>query len=192
MLVDLHQDPGYHPAHDQVVLIAVRPLFEQVFRRQQRLTEAPHAVLHLELEIDYVDWFPARLRHIVDSLVGNALRHGSADKGEARVTIALRRSARGYELRVADNGRGVTPEARADLLNSLHRAAAARSLGSGVGLAVVQSLIEQSGGSLTLQSDEGRGTCFLAILPRYDVDDYLEKNLEAPIPEPGEPARSSS
>jgi hypothetical protein len=43
----------------------------------------------------------------------------------------------------------------------------------GVGLAVVKLLIEQSGGSLTVESSPGNGTTFLAMLPRYDVGDYL-------------------
>ncbi|MGD9724437.1 MAG: hypothetical protein AB7O59_24290 [Pirellulales bacterium] len=30
----------------------------------------------------------------------------------------------------------------------------------------------------TVQSDEGLGTCFVAVLPRYDVDDYLEKEAD--------------
>lgn len=38
VLRDMHELPGYHPAHDQVIAIAVRPLIEQVFRWQQRLT----------------------------------------------------------------------------------------------------------------------------------------------------------
>src|SRR5688572_29056049 len=42
---DLHDVPGYHPAHDQVVAIAVRPLAEQVFRWQQRLNGARGVVL---------------------------------------------------------------------------------------------------------------------------------------------------
>src|SRR5437763_1551509 len=40
MLAELQEPPGYHPAHDQVVPIAVRPLIEQVFRWQQRLVGA--------------------------------------------------------------------------------------------------------------------------------------------------------
>src|SRR5687768_3867648 len=35
VLRDMQESPGYHPSHDQVVAIAVRPLFEQVFRMQQ-------------------------------------------------------------------------------------------------------------------------------------------------------------
>src|SRR5262249_29504039 len=44
---DLHEPPGYHPAHDQVIAIAVRPLVEKVFRWQQRLAAAPQVVLRL-------------------------------------------------------------------------------------------------------------------------------------------------
>ena len=40
VLRDLQEVPGYHPAHDQVVAIALRPLVEQVFRYQQRLVGA--------------------------------------------------------------------------------------------------------------------------------------------------------
>ncbi len=46
---DLQEPPGYHPAHDQVVAIAVRPLVEQVFRWQQRLENAAQVALRLEL-----------------------------------------------------------------------------------------------------------------------------------------------
>jgi hypothetical protein len=67
VLRDLQEPPGYHPAHDQVIAIAVRPLVEQVFRWQQRLVGAPQVVLRLELESEHVEWFPARLRHILDN-----------------------------------------------------------------------------------------------------------------------------
>jgi signal transduction histidine kinase len=177
VLEDLHEQPGYHPAHDQVVAIAVRPLIEQVFRWQQHLEDASQAVLHLELEVEYVNWFPARLRHIVDSLIANALKYAAGSKGESRVTLGLRRSAKGYELRISDNGAGISPEARIDMLDLFYRAAPARAAGLGVGLAVVKLLVEQSGGSLTVESVEGQGTSFLAILPQYDINDFLNPEL---------------
>jgi signal transduction histidine kinase len=59
------------------------------------------------------------------------------------------------------------------VLQLFHRAAPARAAGLGVGLAVVKLLVEQSGGTLTVDSGEGQGTTFVAILPRYDMDDYL-------------------
>jgi signal transduction histidine kinase len=55
----------------------------------------------------------------------------------------------------------------------LSRAAPIREAGLGVGLPVVKLLVEQSGGTLTVRSEDGRGTDFVITLPRYDVDDYL-------------------
>src|SRR4051812_46260686 len=75
VLRDLQELPGYHPAHDQVVAIAVRPLVEQVFRWQQRLVGAPQVALELELDSEHVEWFPARLRHILDNLLSNSLKY---------------------------------------------------------------------------------------------------------------------
>jgi signal transduction histidine kinase len=173
LLADLHERPGYHPAHDQVAPIAIRPLIDQVFRWQQRLEDAPHAAIRLELDTEHVEWFPARLRHIIDILLANALRFATS-QGESRVTLSLRRCANGYELRVADNGVGVSAETRLGMLELYHRAAPTRAAGVGVGLAVAKSLIERSGGTLTVESTEGQGTSFLAVLPRYDVHDFLD------------------
>jgi signal transduction histidine kinase len=174
VLHDLHEPPGYHPAHDQVVAIAVRPLVEQVFRWQRRLEGAPQVALELELECEHVEWFPARLRHILDNLLSNALKYRDPDKAGAWVRLRLRASPEGYELRVSDNGVGLTPsDSPAQVFELFYRAAPARAAGLDVGLAVVKLLVEQSGGTLTVDSGEGQGTTFVAVLPRYDVDDYL-------------------
>jgi signal transduction histidine kinase len=170
---DLRDPPGYHPAHDQVVAIAVRPLVEQVFRWQQRLLGAPKVVLRLDLESEHMEWFPARLRHILDNLLSNALKYRDAGKDEAWVNLGLRVSPGAYELRVCDNGIGMPPNQPIGMFELFFRAAPARAAGLGVGLAVVKLLVEQSGGALTADSGEGQGTTFVVVLPRYDVDDFL-------------------
>lgn len=174
LLRDLHEQPGYHAALDQVAPIAARPVIEQVFRWHQRLQGAPSVSLRLELDIDHVDWFPARFRHIVDGLLANALQHGAPAEGEKRVTIALRSVDAGYELRVADNGPGMSNSGEGQSLQLFQRARPGRAATLGVGLAVTKTLVEQSGGSLTIDSAEGRGTTCVAVLPRFVVDDYLD------------------
>ncbi len=106
VLWDLRDTAGYHPAHDQVVAIAVRPLVEQVFRWQQ-LTGHQEVALRLELEVDYVEWFPARLRHILDNLISNALRYRDPVKAEPWVFLGLHATDGGYEFRLSDNGMGL-------------------------------------------------------------------------------------
>jgi signal transduction histidine kinase len=171
---DLHDSPGYHPAHDQVVAIAARPLAEQVFRWQQRLTGAGGATLRLELESDHIEWFPARLRHILDNLFANALRHRDPNSSDPWVLLGLQLTAGGYELRVSDNGAGPPPGEDRRVLELFYRTAPFRSSGLGVGLAVVRLLIEQSGGTLMATPRQGRGTDFVLTLPRYDLLDYLD------------------
>jgi signal transduction histidine kinase len=173
VLRDLQDSPGYHPAHDQVIAIAVRPLAEQVFRWQQRLMGAPGVVLRMELGSEHVEWFPARLRHILDNLISHSLKHRDPDKAEAWVRLELRVSPEGYEFRVSDNGVALSPSEHQQGFELFYRAAPARAAGLGVELAVVRLLVEQSGGTMTADSGEGQGTSFVVVLPRYDVDDYL-------------------
>jgi light-regulated signal transduction histidine kinase (bacteriophytochrome) len=171
---DLSEPPGYHPAFDQVVAIAIRALAEQIFREQQRLNDAPQSMLRFELESEHVLWFPARLRHILDSLLSNALRFRDADKGEVRVGLALRTHPDGYELIVSDNGLGMTPERLEGQFDLTYRAAPARAAGLGVGLAVVKALVEQCCGTLSVSSGEGAGTSISVCLPRFDVNDHVQ------------------
>ncbi len=172
-LRDVQETSGYHPAHDQVIAIAVRPVIEQVFRAQQRLLDLPDVILRLELESEHVEWFPARLRHILDNLLSNALKYHDPEKAESWVVVGLRASAEGYELRVSDNGVGLPFRDGQPAFELFFRAAPTRTAGLGVGLPVVKLLVEQSGGTLTADSGEGQGTTLVAVLPRYDAEDYL-------------------
>jgi signal transduction histidine kinase len=174
LLRDVNEPPGYHPAFDQVVAIAVRPLAEHVFRWQQRLSGASTAVLRLDLDPEYIDWFPARLRHILDNLLSNALRYSDPSKGEVRVGLELRLCKEGYELRFTDNGIGMSGNQAASMLELFYRAAPTRTAGLGVGLAVVKLLVEQCCGTISVSSGKGQGTNVTIVLPRYDVDDYVE------------------
>lgn len=178
MFRDLRQPPGYHPALDQVVAIAVRPIIEQVFRAQQRLLSADNVSLHLELAIDYVEWFPVRLRHLLDNLLGNAIRFRDAEKGETRVLVSLRNTGPHYELRVSDNGVGFSMDQRVAAFDLMHRMQHPQV---GVGLAVVKLLVEESGGTVAVASDDGHGSCVVIVLPRFDKGDYLETIIGMPV-----------
>lgn len=172
-LRELRDVPGYHPAFDQVVAVAVRPLTEQVFRRHQRLLGMPQVVLRLELHSEHIEWFPARLRIILDNLICNALKYRDANKDESWVLVGLTVVADGYEFSVCDNGIGLGLAEHSRALDVHRRATGGRYGGTGVGLAVVKTLVEQSGGALTIDAGEGQGTAIRFVLPRYELDDFL-------------------
>lgn len=172
-LHDFRETPGYHPSHDQVVTIALRPLVEKVFRWQQRLQNAPDVALQLHLGMESLEWFPARLRHVLDNLLSNALKYRDIDKKEAWVRVEVRAAPKAYELLISDNGVGIPAKDQDDLFELFYRAAPTRAAGIGVGLAVVKLLVEQSGGTMAVNSGHGQGSAFEVVLPRYDVDDFL-------------------
>jgi signal transduction histidine kinase len=174
LLHDLHDSPGYHPAFDQVVDIAVRPLAEQVFRWQQRLGGVPGAVLRLQLESEHITWFPARLRHILDNLISNSLRYCDAVKGEVRVGLSFKVRSSGYELQLSDNGLGMPADRSQGALDLFYRAAPARAAGLGVGLAVVKLLVEQCCGSIAITSGDSHGTIVTVLLPRFESGDHVD------------------
>jgi signal transduction histidine kinase len=173
LLRELRELPAYDPAHDQVIAIAIRPLMQLLFRWQQRLENAPNVGLRLELECDHVSWFPARLRHVLDTLFASVLKYRDPGKAESWVRCALRANDRGYELTVSDNGSGIPARELSGLAGILYRAAPVRTAGLSVGMAVVKLLVEQSGGTLTVESVEGQGTTIVVFLPRYEIDDFL-------------------
>jgi signal transduction histidine kinase len=173
----LEMPPGYHPAFDQVTAIAVRPLAEQVFRWHKLVHNASNAVLRLELATEYIDWFPARFRHILDNLFSNAVRYRDDSKGEMRVGLELQAKHNGFELRFTDNGLGMPAHKIDGTFEIFYRAAPARSAGIGVGLAVVKFLVEQCCGTVSIESGEGCGTSVTIFLPTYALHDHIESDF---------------
>ncbi len=106
----------------------------------------------------------SRLREVVLNLVLNAL-DASPSGGEVRVTS---RSAGGeqVELRVEDDGEGVTPELRERIFQPFFTT---KPQGSGLGLAIVQTIIAQHGGNLRLEHTEQGGASFRIHLPSATV-----------------------
>ena len=171
-LRDWHESGDLHPAYDEVAPITLRPLIEQVFAWQQRVHDAPYLALRLELQCEVIAWFPGRLRHIVENLISNALKHRRLDRGEARVCVGVTAQDGTYELRISDNGPGMASDATT-LPPQDARSSPIRAATLGVGLSVVKVLVEQSGGSLTTHSGDGQGTTHVVVLPRYDLEDSL-------------------
>ncbi len=161
-------------ARDEVSSIDLQELIEQVFITQQRVHLATEAVLHLSLQTQTILWFPNRMRHILHNLLGNALRFRDTAKGETRVSVTVKAVNGQFELRVSDNGTGITAALSTSLLDLPQRAAQKRRMHSSMGLAVVQFLVHQSCGSVEIESREDQGTSIVVHLPQYVVGDFLE------------------
>jgi signal transduction histidine kinase/CheY-like chemotaxis protein len=84
-----------------------------------------------------------------------------------RVSLRALEDAR-IQLRVTDSGIGIAPEDVPRVFERFHRVQGARGRtqeGSGIGLALVYELVKLHGGSVSLESDVGRGSTFTLTLP---------------------------
>ena len=108
---------------------------------------------------------PALLRRVLDNLLDNAMRH--APRGTA---VVVRGYAAGgaWNVEVADQGPGVSPEHRERLFTRFAKADSARSRedgGAGLGLALSAAIAHAHGGTVALADNGGPGAVFRLQVP---------------------------
>ena len=106
---------------------------------------------------------PGRLEQVLDNLIENALAV-SPDGGA--ITVSLTETPQGWELHVADEGPGLSPEDQARAFDRFWRSERATVDGTGLGLAIVQRLVESVGGTIELRTAPGGGLDAAVTLPR--------------------------
>lgn len=107
-----------------------------------------------------------RLTQAVFNLVQNAgdaiARGGGRESGVVRVAAG---AAKGMvQIRVEDNGPGMTPEVKRRCMEPFYTTKT-RGLSTGLGLALVHGIVQKVGGTVEIESELGRGTTFTLTLP---------------------------
>jgi two-component system osmolarity sensor histidine kinase EnvZ len=108
------------------------------------------------------------LRRALDNLLTNAARYGrSPDDGTLHLEIDLRVADGHAVLSVSDRGSGIPPEAYERLLRPFERGDTARAgaAGAGLGLAIVERIVEQHRGRLELATNAPHGLRATLVLP---------------------------
>ncbi len=112
-----------------------------------------------------------RLRQVVDNLLTNVRTHTPP---ATPATVRVRSDNGSAVIEIHDRGVGLSPEEAARVFERFYRADRSRTRergGSGLGLSIVQSIVNAHGGAATVTSAPGEGTCFRVTLPlQPDVD----------------------
>ena len=132
------------------------------------LPELTAAAATLTLDVDSCPtlYFPAKnLRSILYNLLSNAIKYRRPDRAPA-ILLRCRPAAPGQVvLAVRDNGLGLSEQQQGELFQ-LFRRLHSHVSGSGVGLYMVKKMVDNAGGTLTVQSQPGVGSTFTVTLPR--------------------------
>ena len=147
-------------------------LFRSALERARRLIEAefPAVVLRPDYDISLPDLTGDR-EQLIQAVLNVVRNAAQALKGRGeitlrtrarrQVTVAKRRYRLALELQVIDNGPGIPDEIRDKIFFPL---VSGREGGSGLGLSLAQSFIQQHHGMIEVDSEPGR-TCFSIVLP---------------------------
>mgnify|MGYP002513141577 FL=1 len=129
------------------------PILEE--RQIEYIIQIPEQPFRAEVDPD------AFLR-ILNNLIQNVLVHSQAD----RVEISLSRQNQKIILTVSDNGTGMEKEDLKHIFERLYKCDRGRTQkGSGLGLSIVQQLMEKMGGKIDAESTPGQGTVFILFFP---------------------------
>lgn len=126
----------------------------------------------LDIDAGVPQWVrsdPARLRQILNNLLGNALKFTADGHVNLQVTALLTSAGRAtIQVAVSDTGIGIPPEVQRRLFTRFTQADSSTSRkygGTGLGLAIVKQLCELMGGRVELDSTPQRGSTFKVLLP---------------------------
>jgi signal transduction histidine kinase len=113
------------------------------------------------------EWDPTRLERVLDNLLGNAIKY-TPDGGVLTVIVVRDDDETGAwaVLSVRDPGVGIPAADLPRVFQRFQRGGnVGRIGGSGIGLAVARQIVEQHGGSISVDSMEGSGSTFTIRLP---------------------------
>jgi signal transduction histidine kinase len=167
----------------KVVRIELGPLVEEVVHdRVAHLPAGERPDLYLG-PMPTVCADPAMLRHVLDNLIGNAIKYvrpgatprvdvtasaseAPASGASASGAPASGASGGGVRIEVADRGIGIPESDKPEVFETFHRSAeVAAYAGTGLGLAICKRIVERHGGAIGVADNPGGGTRFYFTLP---------------------------
>ncbi len=136
---------------------ALSRLFDQAETAGLKLTlDAPPSLPRVHAD-------PDRLEQALTNLLDNAIKY---TPGSGAVTVRLISEGGYVRVEVSDTGPGISPDDLPHLFEPLYRAESARHQpGTGLGLTIVRTILDQHGAPVSVRSTPGQGTAFTFRLP---------------------------
>jgi len=142
-------------------------------------------ILHIDSSIpETLAMDEVRIRQILFNLVGNAVKF--TDTGHIEVALIqdkTKETEQGLHLifKVADTGIGIPETQKAlifDAFKQTEGQSQAKYGGTGLGLAITKRLVEMMGGTITVESESGKGSSFAFNIPDVRPGQFVEESVE--------------
>ncbi len=156
---------------DQVSLSEVMDSIVSIVQPQVRAKNQKFDVLIYDIFSESVCCDSVRLNQVLLNLLSNAIKF-TPEGGTIEISLSEEKSPKGDDfvrihLTVKDTGIGMTPEFQEKIFESFTREDSSRvqkTEGTGLGMAITKYLVDAMGGTIQLQSEQGKGTTFHVTL----------------------------
>lgn len=151
---------------------------------EQAQREGKHLDVTVDIEHDRVYGDAKRMSQILNNLVSNALKYsleGASVSVSLRETAHTERTAK-YQLDVTDTGIGMSDEFLQQVFEPFAREtmfAPTGVTGTGLGMPIVKSLVQQMSGEISVRSKLGQGSTFTVVVPLQMVEEDFEDETDA-------------
>lgn len=143
-------------------LVQVDDLLQNVI---DSLVVPPKFTITVEPAMPVLMTEPLLLEQVFANLIGNAIGHHHRDDGNVNVSVQNRGEF--YEFSVRDDGPGIAPQYHEKIFVIFQTLVARDRLeNTGIGLSLVKKIVEDKGGSVWIESDEGKGATFCFTWPK--------------------------
>lgn len=151
------------------VMSDIREFVDIALKEQepQIVSKKLHVSKTYNQEIPETMWDSNLIGMVIQNLISNAVKY-TPDNGNISVEVSLINIKKEIRFLVKDDGYGIPEEQKSKIFEKLFRADNILKLdvsGTGLGLYIVKSIVDESGGRIEFESEENKGSTFSVIYP---------------------------
>jgi signal transduction histidine kinase len=146
--------------------VPLREIIEEVLLKYNYLVEDGGVKVDIPEGLPTVNVDPEKMREAIGALVSNALFFNDRPKGERTISFDATPDPAGHKICVRDNGIGIDPRYTNQIFDLGLKLDKSRGGGPGYGLYLAKRVIENHGGTMSVESSPGEGSSFCFTLPR--------------------------
>jgi two-component system sensor histidine kinase BaeS len=123
----------------------------------------------LDAEEQYIEADRDKISQVFINLLSNALKYTG---NGGRVEIKVSGTHNAAKVQISDTGAGISPEDLPHIFERFYRTDKSRNRdtgGAGIGLTIAKSIVEAHKGSITVESEPGKGSAFFVTLPKTNI-----------------------
>ncbi len=144
-------------------IVVFEDLIQEVKLDLENQLQESNAQMELELKVTSIEFVPHNLRSILYNLLSNAVKYRKPEQ-PLHIKISTCQEGKCVVLSIQDNGLGIS-SANQKKLFSMFKRFHSHVKGSGIGLYLIKRIIENVGGKIEAESEEGVGSTFRLYFP---------------------------